>query len=289
MRFEKERYMPWIMVSPSLIIVFALTLFPLFYSIYLSTRSYDLTALWKDAFIGFENYSHALNEDAYLAEALLATFKFAAGSLLVQIPLGLAIALLLNREFRGRRLVRTIITLPLVAAPIAIGLVWKYMYDMKFGIIPYFFQIVFGSSPHWLAESTMALVSIIIYDSWQWAPFVALILVAGLQGLPQEPFESATIYGASAVQRFRYLTLPMIRPLLVIVALLRLIDLLKLWDPVWALTRGGPGIATQVVSWYLYRMGFLYLWVGYTASIALMFLYLVIILSVIALRRIARL
>jgi len=289
MRFEKERYMPWIMVSPSLIIVFALTLFPLFYSIYLSTRSYDLTALWKDAFIGFGNYSHALNEDAYLAEALLLTFKFAAGSLLVQIPLGLAVALLLNREFRGRRLVRTIITLPLVAAPIAIGLVWKYMYDINFGIIPYFFQIVFGSSPHWLGDSTMALVSIIIYDSWQWTPFVALILVAGLQGLPQEPFESATIYGASAVQRFRYLTLPMIRPLLVIVALLRLIDLLKLWDPVWALTRGGPGIATQVVSWYLYRMGFLYLWVGYTASIALMFLYLIIILSVIALRRIARL
>lgn len=285
---DKEKYLPWLLVLPALIIVFGLTLYPLFYALYHSTRDYDLTALWKDRFIGIENYRRLLNRDPLFWWSFWRTLVFASGALALQIPLGLGIAILLNRDFKGRRIVRAAFTLPLVAAPIAIGQVWRYMYHYEFGLIKYLSDVFFGTSPAWLTDPNWAMFSIILYDTWQWTPFIALIVLAGLQSLPQEPHESARIYGASRFQTFRYITFPMIRPLLVIVALLRLIDLFRIWDPVWALTRGGPGFSTEVLSYYLYRTGLVYFWIGYACAISLVFLYVTIILSVITLRKIAR-
>ena len=288
MKINKERYMPWLLVLPALIIVFGLTLYPLFHAIYFSTRNTDLkTAL--DDFIGVQNYQHALNYDSTLADSVQRTLIFAIGSLSIQIPLGLGIALLLNRELKGRRAFRAIITLPLVAAPIAIGQVWRYMYHYEFGIIKYIVSLLFGASPNWTADPNWAMVSIMIYDSWQWTPFVALILLAGLQSLPPEPYESATIYGASALQKFRYITLPKMRPLITLSAIFRIIDLLKTYDPIVAITWGGPGRATELLSYYLYRIGFYYFWVGYASAISLLFLYAVIVFTTISLTKIAKL
>jgi len=287
-KINKERYMPWLLVLPALIIVFGLTLYPLFHAIYFSTRNTDLkTAL--DDFIGVQNYQHALNYDSTLADSVQRTLIFAIGSLSIQIPLGLGIALLLNRELKGRRAFRAIITLPLVAAPIAIGQVWRYMYHYEFGIIKYIVSLLFGASPNWTADPNWAMVSIMIYDSWQWTPFVALILLAGLQSLPPEPYESATIYGASALQKFRYITLPKMRPLITLSAIFRIIDLLKTYDPIVAITWGGPGRATELLSYYLYRIGFYYFWIGYASAISLLFLYAVIVFTTISLTKIAKL
>jgi len=289
MKIDKEKYMPWIMASPALAIVFSLTLYPLFYSLYVSTRSFELTALWKDAFIGIENYRRALNSDLFFWSSLLKTILYALGCLSLEMPLGLGVAFLLNRAIKGRRVVRTILALPMVAAPVAVGLTWRYMYHHEFGVFNYFVRLLGITPPGWLTNLNFAMISVIIFDVWQWTPFVALVLLAGLQSLSPEPYESATIYGASMWQKFRYITLPSIRSLMTIVALLRLIDLLKLYDAVYALTRGGPGIATEVLTWYLYKIGFKFWWLGYASAIALMFQYLVIILSVITIEKMAKL
>jgi len=288
MKLNKERYMPWLLVLPALIIVFGFTLYPLFHAVYFSTRNTDLKTNIDD-FIGVDNYRYALNYDSTLADSVIKTLMFAIGSLSIQMPLGLGIALLLNREIKGQRVFRAIITLPLVAAPIAIGQVWRYMYHYEFGVIKYAVSLLFGTSPNWTADPNWAMVSIMIYDSWQWAPFVALILLAGLQSLPPEPYESATIYGASALQKFRYITLPKMRPLITLAAIFRIIDLLKTYDPIAAITWGGPGRATELISYYLYRVGFYYFWIGYASAISLLFLYAVIIFTTVTLQRIARL
>jgi multiple sugar transport system permease protein len=287
MKISKEKYMPWLLVLPAMIIIFGFTLYPLFHAIYYSTRNTDLKVA-EDMFIGIDNYRRLLNYDSELAEAVVRTLTYLAGCLIIQIPLGFAVALLLNRDFKGRRVARTIITLPLAAAPIAIGQVWRYMYHYEFGIIKYLCSLIFGSSPNWTADPNWAMLAIIIYDSWQWTPFVALVLLAGLQSLPPEPYESATIYGATTLQKFRYITLPKMRGLIGFVALFRLIDLVKTWDPIMAITWGGPGRATELLSWYLYRVGFYYFWVGYASAISLLFLYSVIVLSTVFIKKIAK-
>lgn len=288
MKIDKEKYMPWLLVLPALILVFGLTLYPLFHAVYFSARNTDIKT-GQDDFIGTKNYQRLLNYDPDLTGSVLRTLIFAVGSLSIQIPLGLGIALLLNREIKGQRAFRAIITLPLVAAPIAIGQVWRYMYHYEFGVIKYIVSLIFGTSPNWTADPSWAMVSIMIYDCWQWTPFVALILLAGLQSLPPEPFESATIYGASAIQKFRYITLPKMRPLITLAAIFRIIDLLKTYDPIAAITWGGPGRATELISYYLYRVGFYYFWVGYASAISLLFLYAVIVFTTVTLQKIARL
>jgi len=288
MKIDKEKYMPWLLVLPALILVFGLTLYPLFHAIYFSARNTDIKT-GQDDFIGLKNYQRLLNFDPDLADSVLRTLIFAVGCLSIQMPLGLGIALLLNREIKGKRAFRAIITLPLVAAPIAIGQIWRYMYHYEFGVIKYMVTLLFGTSPNWTADPDWALVALIIFDTWQWTPFVALILLAGLQGLPPEPYESATIYGASALQKFRHITLPKMRPLITLAAIFRIIDLLKTYDPVAAITWGGPGRATELLSYFLYRVGFYYFWVGYASAISLLFLYGVIFFTVVALKKIARL
>lgn len=289
MQVKVEKYLSWLLVLPALVIVFGLTLYPLFNAIYYSTRNTDLTRPFSDIFIGLDNYRKMLNYDSFLSEAWKRSLLFTAGCLTLQIPIGLGLALLLNRPVRGQKVFRAIFILPLVTAPIAIGQIWRMMYHYEFGIIKYITTLIFGTSPNWTADPSWAMISIIIYDTWQWTPFVALIILAGLQGLPPEPYESATIYGASAFQKFRYITLPKIRPLIGLAAIFRMIDSLKTWDPVWAITQGGPGDATQLLSYYLYRIGLQYFWVGYACAISLVFLYMVIVISTVALKRGAKL
>jgi multiple sugar transport system permease protein len=288
MGIRAEKYLPFLLVLPALAIVFGLTLYPLFHALYYSTRNTDLTLL-KDDFIGIQNYQIMLKYDPALNDAWIRSLTFTGGCLALQIPLGLGIALLFNRPLKGYKIFRAILVLPLVVAPIAIGQIWRMMYHYEFGIIRYMVSSVFGTSPNWTADPNWAMVSIIIYDTWQWTPFVALILLAGLQGLPPEPYESATIYGASALQKFRYITLPKMRPLIGLAAIFRMIDTLKTWDPIWAITWGGPGQATETLSYYLYRIGFRDFWVGYASAVSLVFLYIVIVVSTVALKKGAKL
>lgn len=282
----KEKYIGWLLVLPAVIMVFGLTLYPLFNSVYYSTRDTNLKT-GQDEYIDIRNYSQLLHRDPNLANSAYRTLIFTVVCLGVEIPLGLGIALLLNRKIKGRGIFRAIIILPLMAAPIAIGQVWRIMYHYEFGVIPYLVSSVFGASPNFTADPGWALGSLMIFDWWQWTPFVFLIMLAGLQSLSPDPYESATIYGASTIQKFRHITLPKLRALIAFVIVFRTIDLLKTYDSVVAITWGGPGRATELLSYYLYRVGFWYFQVGYACAISLIFLYVVIVFSIIVLKKIA--
>lgn len=280
-----ERKLALLMLTPAIILVFGLTLFPLFSAVYYGLTDLDLSNPLSGKFLGSFNYYRLLTTDSDFQQASMRSMLFTIGCIVIQLPLGIGIGLLLNQPLKGQKIYRAVVTLPLVAAPVAVGQIWRIMYHYEFGIIKYITELIFGWSPNWTADPNIALTSIIIYDTWQWTPFIALIILAGLQSLPTEPFESAKVYGASSLQIFRYITLPMLRPYIGLALIFRLIDTLRTWDPIWAITQGGPGQATETLSFYLYRVGLKQFFIGYACAASLIFLYAVIVLCAITLRR----
>ena len=164
------------------------------------------------------------------------------------------------------------------------GLFWRYLYDPQFGLINYFLGLIGLPEPNWLGDYTIALWSVILFDVWQWTPFVALIALAGLQALPKEPFEAAELDGASTFRVLRTLTFPMLKPVLFLVLVLRTIDSVRLYDAVAVLTRGGPGTVTETMTFYLYRTGLKLFRMDYASTMAIFFLYAMLVASLFALR-----
>lgn len=281
------RWVPWLLVAPALLVIFAFSLFPLGYALVVSFKYYCLTNLANTAWIGLDNYRKALS-DPFVWEAVKKTVFFTVVALAIEMPLGTGIAFLLHRKFRGQSVVRTLLLVPMACAPLAIGLIWRSMYHPEFGAITYLTKLLGFKPPNFLGDSSTAMFSIIAFDVWQWTPFITFIVLAGLQALRREPYEAAEIDGASGWQVFRKLTLPMLTPLLLVAFLLRLLDLIRYYDGIYALTMGGPGTATETLSWYLYRVGFKYLDMGYASAVSLIFLYAAIILSVMTIRSISR-
>ena len=281
------RQFAMLILLPSLFIVLSFTVFPLLYSLSVSFSYYSLIDLGRTAFIGLDNYRRAFN-DPFFWSGITKTATMTIGAISLQLVFGTAIAFLLNRKFRFQGFTRMILLLPLASAPLAVGLIWRMMYHPDFGIIPWFVSQLGFQAPNFLGSSSTAMLSIIIFDVWQWTPFVAFIVLAGLQSLPKEPFEAAAIDGASPLKVFRTLTLPMLSQFLLVAFLLRVIDLVRAYDQIFALTMGGPGTATETLAWYLYRVGFKYLDMGFASSISIVFLYVVVVLSVVAIKTIMR-
>ncbi|MEM2122939.1 MAG: sugar ABC transporter permease, partial [Candidatus Bathyarchaeia archaeon] len=198
--------------------------------------------------------------------------------LAIQIPLGLAIALLLNRDFKGKSIFRTLLALPLAIAPIAIGCIWLLMTHPEFGVLPYFAKL-FNFNYNIGTSSPQAFATTILMDTWHWTPFVAFVLAASIAALPREPFESATVEGASGWQQFRYLMFPMLRAPLLLVILIRFMDAFRIFDEVWMLTSGGPGQATYYVSIHLVRVVLATWEMGFGSALSLFLLYVTIIIS----------
>ncbi|MEW6229461.1 MAG: sugar ABC transporter permease, partial [Bacillota bacterium] len=283
----RGRYFRYLILTPALIIIFFFALFPLFYTLRLSFMNQVLTNPNPATFVGLQNYRRALNDPLFWS-SLHKTIFFTLGAVSLEMLLGTLIAFLLTQPLAGRGLVRTLMLLPVTAAPIAVGLVWRYMYHADFGIINYLVEQVGLSRRNWLGEPSIAMLSIIAFDVWQWTPFVAFVISAGLHALSREPFEAAQVDGAPRWLVFKSLIVPMLAPLWVFVFLLRVIDAVRLYDPIYALTRGGPGTATETLSWYLYRNAFAYWDTSYSAVIALLFLYGMLIISSLTIRAMER-
>jgi multiple sugar transport system permease protein len=195
----------------------------------------------------------------------------------LQVLLGVVPALLLNRKLPGQGVFRALLILPMMATPVAVGYTWRMLYHVTNGPINHIFGILHLSRMPWLSSGDTALLSIIITDVWQWTPFVFVILLAALQSLPQEPFEAAAVDGASPAQIFFHLTLPMIWPILAIIILLRAVEGIKIFDIIFVMTRGGPGISTESSTMYAKMIGLSQFRLGYGAAIS----YVLLILSII--------
>lgn len=277
---------PLLWILPSTLALFLLILIPAAFLLYVSLTGYELGFPWSDrTFVGLGNYRDLVGGSDYefwvsvrrsVAYALLVT----GGSLL----LGMGVALLLHQSIRGRTFVTLVVIMPLAISHAIGGLMWKLMYNVEFGILNYVLESVFGVKMNWLSDAT-ALNAVSVVGIWMAAPFVALFFLAGLQSLPRAPFEAARVEGASAWQLFRHLTLPMLRPVVLVVTLFTVVDALRSFGAIYLLTEGGPGVATLVLPLYMYRVGFGYSSVlGKGAAIAFVLILLTMALAAVLVR-----
>ncbi|MCC7208281.1 MAG: sugar ABC transporter permease [Anaerolineae bacterium] len=278
----------WLLVLPALILLLIFAIIPLGYAINVSFRFADLTSPRGVAeWVGLENFRFALN-DQFFWDSIQRTLIFAVFAVGIEMALGIALAFLLHSQRWFKGIARSLFILPLAISPYAVGLIWRYMYHPDFGVFNQLVSAVGIPEQNWLSNPGLAMASIIAFDVWQWTPFVALITLAGLQALPKEPFEAARLDNASTWRVLRTLTFPMLAPVLTLVLVLRAMDAVRLYDPVISLTAGGPGTSTEVLTYYLYRLGLKFFRVDRASAMALLFLYATVVFTGLALRRFMR-
>jgi multiple sugar transport system permease protein len=271
---------PAVMLIPTVAVLVALSLFPMFYSIWLSFNEWNLgdrTATWH--FVGLKNFVTIFTTDPFFWPSVRVSVTFTGVTVAVQTLLGLGIALLFSDEFRGRGILRTLIVLPLMISPVVAGLIWRFMYNTDRGMVNYLLYLLGIEKVDWLGQQAYAMPAVMLADIWQWTPFVALILMAAIQALPDEPFEAALIDGAGKWQMFRYLTLPMIRPALMVAILIRTMDSFKIFDLIYVLTLGGPGVSTQVLGLYTYKWGFKFFQMGYASALSYLMIFMMVVIA----------
>lgn len=277
--FSERHY--WLMLAPLLIFVVAIAIYPLLFSFFISFFKYRLTDPNQTrTFLGLANYLKAL-QDKQVITAVSNTLIFVAGTVTTQIVLGLGLALLLAAESRLMRLIRSFLLIPMALPPLVVGLVWKSLYNVDFGVIPYYFKqagVDMGRGP--LGELNLAMPAVILIDLWQWTPLLMVIFLAGLKSMPPEPFEAALVDGANRWQRFRYITLPLLKPTLLVALLLRTMQSFKVFDIIYATTGGGPGSATTVLNYHIYTVGMVFFDMGYAAALANILLVIIAVLSI---------
>jgi multiple sugar transport system permease protein len=259
----------WILyVAPAVVVLVAVTIVPLFYLLYNSLTDYDLRrAYLGKTFIGLGNY-RAMLQDGIFWDSVRVGLMATVGVVVVELTLGMALALLFNREFPGKRVLRSLFLLPLITTPVVVGLTWRMLYNSDLGMINYVLGTLGLPTPIWLASTQMALPSVIITDTWHAVPFVTLMFLAGLQSLPAEPNEAAKVDGASTWRRFIDITLPQLRPLIFLALIFRATDAIRMFDIIYVMTSGGPANATQTLNLYAYKVGFQFLDIGYGSALA---------------------
>jgi multiple sugar transport system permease protein len=269
-----ERAFPYLLLAPTMLVLLLLTIYPLIYAVKVSLQTSAGT--WT-----LGNFARLFG-DRFFAVALWQTFIYTVSALVLEFALGLGLALLLDSQIRARNFFRSLLLIPMMLPPVVVAVVWRLMYNPTFGMINGTLKGwgLDTSRLTWIASPTFALPSAILVDVWQWTPFVFLILLAGLQGIPQEPYEAAMIDGSSAWQTFRNITLPLLKPAILIALLLRTMDLLRIFDQVFILTQGGPGFATETISLYIYKTAFRFFDFGYAAAMSFVLLVLVNFISI---------
>jgi len=245
-----------ILVTPVWIFILVVFALPLIGAVYLSFRNETLGGFVPPRFIGFENYSGALADPRFW-ESIRTTILLATLGIVIQLPAGIGLAVLLDRNLRGVQLFRTILIIPMLLTPVAVGLMWRFMFDTDLGVINWAISMVGIDAPGWLGARWPAIWAIVIVDSWQSIPFIMLVVLAGLVGLPKGPQEAARMDGANALQVFLYVTLPSLTPVILVALMNRIIDSIKLFDIIFIVTtKGGPGTATQTLGLLIYNTGF---------------------------------
>ncbi len=271
----------WLFALPAMVFVAVLIVFPLGWTVYLSLTDAEGSVRRAKSFIGQHNYLDVLSDTDRFWPAAGRTATFTGGALLAEVVLGMAIALLLWRPFRGERLVRVAILLPLVATPVAVGMMWRLIFDPSIGLANQVLRWFHLPAQPWLAGEHSALWTTVFIDVWQWTPMVALILLAGLTSLSDEPQEAALIDGASSWQRFWHVTLPLLRPTVIVAILLRGIDALKTFDILYATKGRGGGSFHEVETLNVYAYGLSFDYNEYAKSSTVLILFFLIILGAI--------
>jgi len=273
-RSVSDRALAYLLLAPTIAVLLALTIYPLIYSIKISLQGE--AGNWT-----LQNFTRLVSDNFFLS-ALAHTVVYAAIALTFEFLIGLGLALLLNTQMRGRSIFRSLLLVPMMLPAVVVGVVWRLMLNSNFGALNGTLKAIGANTDAltWTGSPKLAMASVIVADIWQWTPFMFLILLAGLQAIPQEPYEAAVIDGASGWQTFRHVTLPLLKPAILIALLLRTMDLLRVFDQIFILTEGGPGFATETVSLYIYRTAFRFSNFGYAAAMSFVLLLITNVISV---------
>jgi multiple sugar transport system permease protein len=273
---RKRELLPVLFIAPALAVLLSLSIYPLIYSVTISLQQETVSgAKWS-----LQNFAR-LATDGFFLTAMAHTFVYAIVALTCEFLLGLGLALILHNQIHGRGLFRASLLVPMMLPTVVVGVVWRLMLNPNFGAVNGTLKQlgINTESLTWTASPRLAMLSVIAVDVWQWTPFVFLVLLAGLQAIPQEPYEAALIDGSSRWQTFLHVTLPLLKPSILIVLLLRTMDLLRVFDQIFILTEGGPGFATETISLYIYRTAFRFFDFGYAAAMSFVLLALTNVIS----------
>lgn len=270
-------------LAPSMLLFLVILVFPTGYVINLMLRRHSLTDVTGNRYIGIDNFTRLVGEDRFLSAALHSV-GFSAVSMAVSLPVGIAIALLIRRRLRGTSFLRAVLIVPMVLSPLVVGAVFRFMLDSN-GFIDWLLGLVGADGTAFLAKPSTSLVTIAVVDAWQWTPFVAIVVAAAMETLPKDVLEAARLDGVNAWQELRHFTLPLIRPLLVLVALIRFMDSFREFDKPYIMTNGGPGTSSETLPIYLYRFAFQYYEMGYAAAVGFVMLVVISVISTLIVRR----
>jgi len=281
---RNRNWVPFFYVAPATIIMVLACLYPLFSALRLGFYDWSMGTPWSEAtFSGLKAFITAYSNKSVWS-SLGTTLLFTVICVTAEMLLGIALALALEKPVRGTAFFRTMFILPMMIAPIAVGLIWRYMFDAQFGLVNAVFELVGLSPLAWLADSSLAFFAIVIADIWQWTPFVFVMVVAALAGVDSSVIEASRIDGANWLQMTLKVKLPMIAHVLAITLMMRLVDAFRVLEVIYVLTFGGPGESTEILSLHIYKTAFVGQQLGVAAAISVLLLVVVTSLSYLALR-----
>jgi len=283
---KRKQWEPFAFASPSLFLIAVVIVFPLAYSFYLSLLNFDLSVGPDSEFVGLKNYSEALLRDGRFLASLWNTAVIIVPSLILELLLGLGIALLLNRPIRGRPILTALLAIPPMVSPVMAGMAWRMMFGVKYGainnlgrqlgIIDVYFD--------WFSTPFLSILAVVLVEIWHNTPFMMLVLLAGLQSIPQELYQAAKADGAGPWQSFWSITLPLLKFTMAVAVMIRMIDLTKLFGLIFILTYGGPGGATETLAFNTYLVGFKDFRMSYAAALSYVIIIGVLLLTLIFMR-----
>ena len=281
-----ERNLAWLLIAPTLVMFVVFAVLP---SITAILYAFSHIRLHRSGmlrtFIGFENFARAF-DDPLVRQSVVTTLKWALTVTTVEILLGLGLALLLAHGVRGRAIFTSLLIIPIIMPPVAVSIMWFFMYDYNFGILNYLVNSVGIPSVRWLSDPNTALYAMMAVDVWQATPFAFLLLYAAVLSLPRDPYEAAAIDGASRWHIFKTVTLPLLLPVLGVVILLRLIDAARIFDKIYVMTRGGPGSSAYTATLTIYVEAFNKYDFGYASALSFLFQIVLIVFATIYVRRV---
>jgi multiple sugar transport system permease protein len=267
-------------VLPALLVVGAVIIFPWTFTVWMSAFDWKIGSVAH--FVGFDNYTQLATNKRFL-ESILHTFYFTLLAVVFPLILGTIAALIFHREFPLRGMLRSIFTMPMMATPVAVALVWTMMFHPQQGVLNYLLSLVGLPPSLWVYSPTWVIPSLVLVEIWHWTPLIMLIVLGGLAALPTEPYESARLDGASEWQLFRYITLPLLAPFLIVAAVIRTIDALKAFDTIYVISQGGPGTASETINLYLYLQAFAFYNVGNASAVVVVFFVIILALALLLL------
>jgi ABC-type sugar transport system permease subunit len=280
--FEEKKKVVLLLLLPALICVFWLLLYPLAYSFYISLFDFNLTRPGYSPFVGLKNYLNALLDKSFFWNSVLRTVYFAGITVSVEVLLGIIIALLLKQKFWGRNFVRGIVILPWALPTVVNGVMWKWIYNANFGVLNALLSRLGFIKEYqvWLGEPWRALHCVMFANIWKETPVGVLVFLAVLEGIPEELYEAAAVDGATVWQRFRYVTFPLLKPMIFVLFLIKAVWAVREFDIVYVITRGGPAGGTMVLSYLAYLNSFKYFKMGYGSAIAYLVIAIALILGI---------